>query len=666
MACASSLAAVHQAVAGLKTGEVDLALAGGVNVILSPSVSRFMMDVGMLSPNGDCTPFDASADGYVRGEASGMIALKRLSDAEADGDRIWAVIRASAVNQNGASAGLTVPNGSAQERVMREALNQAGIAPSEVDYLEAHAVGSQLGDPIEINAAATVYGEGRPNNKPLIVGSVKSNLGHVEWAAGITALTKTVLAMNRGTIPQHLHFDQPNPYIEWEDLPIKVASSNTEWPNGSRRPPIAGVNAFGMSGTNAHVLIEGYAESSGSNGYNGELSAPVGATKPTVATRDDANDEDDEDIAPRRVRFLPLSGKSPSALRDLAQRYSDWFEAQDETADTEWISDVAWTAAIGRSHFDHRAGIVHSDTAELVKGLRNVIGNLDDDDQLETNLAKRVAFAYSDTADWTSTTAKALYETEPAFRTVLDRCDTAVNSEQSLIDNFLDSAGNTPLNLPTTYALDCALTALWQSLGIRPNVVYAHGFGELAAAQAVGMISLEDGFRFATLLNELEDARKGSGSFEAASANLESAFRDLKISDSTAPLINTANGENISKEDILQPSRWLNRQKIGSGAHDYTDSLLAHQIDLVLQFGADESLTLQQRESSRPLVSMPALIPDTHDPKNTDGNTSFVKAVARAYEHGLDITWQGLFAKESRRRVSIPLYPFQRRKHWFA
>ena len=164
-----------------------------------------------------------------------MIALKRLSDAEADGDRIWAVIRASAVNQNGASAGLTVPNGSAQERVMREALNQAGIAPSEVDYLEAHAVGSQLGDPIEINAAATVYGEGRPNNKPLIVGSVKSNLGHVEWAAGITALTKTVLAMNRGTIPQHLHFDQPNPYIEWEDLPIKVASSNTEWPNGSGR-----------------------------------------------------------------------------------------------------------------------------------------------------------------------------------------------------------------------------------------------------------------------------------------------------------------------------------------------------------------------------------------------------------------------------------------------
>ena len=160
---------------------------------------------------------------------------------------------------------------------------------------------------------------------------------------------------------------------------------------------------------------------------------------------------------------------NPRCSRDLVGRYIDWLEAQDEPTDAKWTSDVAWTAAIGRSHFDHRAGIVHSDTAELVKGLRNVIGNLDDDDQLETNLAKRVAFAYSDTADWTSTTAKALYETEPAFRTVLDRCDTAVNSEQSLIDNFLDSAGNTPLNLPTTYALDCALTALWQSLGIRPQ-----------------------------------------------------------------------------------------------------------------------------------------------------------------------------------------------------
>ena len=197
MACASSLASVHQAVVALQRGEVDLALAGGVNAILSPGVSRFMMEVGMLSPTGHCSPFDASADGYVRGEGCGMVVLKRLSEAEADGDRIYAVIRGSAVNQNGASAGLTVPNGPAQERVMAEALVQADAAPSEVDYLEAHATGSQLGDPIELNAAASVYGKGRDAEHPLLVGSVKSNIGHIESAAGIAAFIKTVLSMNR-------------------------------------------------------------------------------------------------------------------------------------------------------------------------------------------------------------------------------------------------------------------------------------------------------------------------------------------------------------------------------------------------------------------------------------------------------------------------------------
>ena len=258
MACASSLASVHQAVVALQRGEVDLALAGGVNAILSPGVSRFMMEVGMLSPTGHCRPFDASADGYVRGEGCGMVVLKRLSEAEADGDRIYAVIRGSAVNQNGASAGLTVPNGPAQERVMAEALSQAGASPSDVDYLEAHATGSQLGDPIELNAAASVYGKGRDAEHPLLVGSVKSNIGHIESAAGIAAFIKTVLSMNRGAIPKSLHIETPNPNFEWDQNPVLITSDKTAWPTNSARPPLAGVNAFGLSGTNAHVLVEGY------------------------------------------------------------------------------------------------------------------------------------------------------------------------------------------------------------------------------------------------------------------------------------------------------------------------------------------------------------------------------------------------------------------------
>ena len=210
MACASALAAVHQAVSGLQRGEVDLALAGGVHVVLSSSVSDFMTELGMLSKSGQSSPFDASADGYVRGEGCGVVALKRLSDAERDGDRIWGVIRGSAVNQNGASAGLTVPNGSAQERVMEAALERAGFSGADVDYLEAHATGSQLGDAIEAHAVSSVYGKGREPDNPLLMGTVKSNIGHLEAAAGVAGLIKTVLSMKRGVIPKHLHFDNPN------------------------------------------------------------------------------------------------------------------------------------------------------------------------------------------------------------------------------------------------------------------------------------------------------------------------------------------------------------------------------------------------------------------------------------------------------------------------
>ena len=318
MACASSLAAVHQAVVGLQRGEVDLALAGGVNVVLSAPVSRFMMDIGMLSPTGRCSPFDASADGYVRGEGCGMVVLKRLSEAEADGDRIWAVIRGSAVNQNGASAGLTVPNGPAQERVMAEALVQAGVAPARVDYLEAHATGSQLGDPIELNAAATVYGDGRPGDRPLLVGSVKSNIGHAEWAAGIAAFIKTVLSMNRGVVPPHLHLRNPNPHVEWDRIPLRIVSEKEVWPVDSGRPPLAGVNAFGLSGTNAHVLVEGYG--SGPDGLAaGGRHSPAGR-RSTAGSREPAG-------VSRRHPRIGKTGRGPSGpssapLRQVARRGS--------------------------------------------------------------------------------------------------------------------------------------------------------------------------------------------------------------------------------------------------------------------------------------------------------------------------------------------------------
>ena len=380
LACASSLAAVHQAGVALQRGEVDLALAGGVNVVLSPEVSRFMMELGMLSPTGECRPFDASANGYVRGEGCGMVVLKRLRDAEADGDRIWGVIRGSAVNQNGASAALTVPNGPAQERIMAEALAQAGVLPSEVDYLEAHATGSQLGDPIELNAAASVYGEGRDADRPLLVGSVKSNIGHTESAAGMAALIKTILAMNRRVIPRHLHFDDPNPHVEWDGIPVRVASEATDWPDTSGRRPLAGVNAFGLSGANAHVLVEGYEPPLGAAASTG-ATVPEGSSRTVPLALPDSTEAVGEESPERATRFLPLSARSAGSLRDLAERYRSWLDGEDGAASSEALSDLAWTAGAGRGHFPHRAGVVFTDAAQLRQGLETVAATYDAPDQ---------------------------------------------------------------------------------------------------------------------------------------------------------------------------------------------------------------------------------------------------------------------------------------------
>ena len=349
--CASSLVAVHQAVVSLRRGESDLALVGGVQALLSGGITKEMAILGMLSSNGLCRAFDAAADGFVRGEGCGMVVLKRLKEAESDGDRILGVIRGTAVNQNGVSAGPTVPYGPAQERVIQAALIQAGVSPSQVDYLEAHGAGSQLGDSIEAQAAASVYGEGRGGETPLLIGSVKTNIGHLEPAAGVAGLIKAVLAMRKGVIPKSLHFRTPNPNLDWERLPIRIVSELRDWPEHEGRPPRSGVSAFGISGVNAHAIVEGYR-----------------------AQDPEASDE----VGPRPARILPLSAKSNRALRDLAERYLKWLEeraqelfSKGESADS-LLSDLAWTAGVGRAHHARRAGLVFSDLSSLKNGLKAV------------------------------------------------------------------------------------------------------------------------------------------------------------------------------------------------------------------------------------------------------------------------------------------------------
>ena len=324
--CASALFAVHQAVASLRLGEVDLALAGGVNTVLSPDITSEMAYLGMLSSQGRCYAFDARADGFVRGEGCGVVVLKRLSEAQADGDRIWGVIRGSATNQNGATAGPTVPNGPAQERVIEDALAQGGVDPAEVDYLEAHGAGSALGDPIEVQAADAVYGRGRAPDRPLLVGSVKTNIGHLESAAGLAGLIKVVMAIRHKRIPKQLHFENPNPNVEWDRLSVRVVSEAVDWPAHPDRPHRAAVSAFGISGANAHLVVEGYGTHDDAPSAETEIEAAgarqAGAVKLPPGVPESKRDGVGSGL--RRSRLLPLSGKNPDALRELAASYLSW------------------------------------------------------------------------------------------------------------------------------------------------------------------------------------------------------------------------------------------------------------------------------------------------------------------------------------------------------
>ena len=620
--CASSLVAVHQAVMGLREGEVDMALVGGTHAVLSPELTKEMAELGILSREGQCKTFDASADGFVRGEGCGMIVLKRLSEAEADGDRIWGVIRGSAVNQNGASAGPTVPNGPAQERVIEEALSRAGVAPSEVDYLEAHGGASELGDPIEVQAAAAVYGKGREADRPLLIGSVKTNIGHLEPAAGVAALIKAVLAMKRGVIPKNLHFENPSPHIDWDRLPVRVTSELTDWPRHPDRPPRAGVSAFGISGTNAHAVVEG---------YDSPDATPVGSAQPVSLSVVDLIGEE-EAFAPRQTRLLPLSGKTDEALRDLTERYLSWLDAL-ASADVDLLADMAWTAGVGRSHYDHRVGIVFQDAESLRERLQTLaeIG-----ERPEPRMATKIAFAYTGQDSQWIGMGKDLYESEPVVRAVLDRCDKVLREERntSLLDAMFGQTDDlSDLTQPAIYALESGLTALWSSVGIQPSVVVGHDIGEIAAAQAAGVFSLEDGLRVA---------------LERDTDSLEATLADVTIASPSLTLVSSVTGE----IETLDAAYW-HRQAQAPVAFDKCMKKLADQgIDVLIEIGPN-AVPDPIESDAKPPVVLSSLEDD-----------GFVEAVAKAYEAGLPVSHAGLFAGETRRRISLPSYPFQRQHYW--
>ena len=714
-ACSSSLVAVHQAVAGLQRGEADLALAGGVNAIPTARVTRLLASAGMLAPDGRCKTFDAAADGYVRGEGCGMLVLKRLSDAVRDGDRVWAVILGSAVNQDGASAGFTVPNGTAQERVIGEALERAGIAPAGVDYLEAHGTGTELGDPIEVRAAAAAYRAGRDADHPLLLGSVKTNIGHLEAAAGIAGLIKVLLAMQAGVIPRHLHFERPNPRLDWERLPVRVVSGGDALAGRSLdRPVRAGVSSFGFSGTNAHLILESYDDPASAAGAAG-LAAGIACHR--------------QASAPPPPPPPPVRQDARGALRALASRYRGWLAAEER--DAEALSDMAWTAGTGRSHFAHRAGLVFRDRGELEEQLRE----LEVSGERAASRAGRVAFLYTGQGSQWAGMGRALYEREPVFREVLDRCAAVLREERGeaptggagllgVMFGDAEGLGRTEWTQPALYALGCGLTALWGSVGVRPDAVFGHSVGELAAARTAGVFDLEAGLRFAARRGALMGSLPSGGAMAAVFAPVERVEEALPAgvslaAENGAHCVVSGPGAEVAGLIGELESSGVRTERL-SVSHAFHSALMEPVLDALEALapaGARPSVPLvgnltgrvvpeapdgggwrrQAREPVRfasavrtlaelgvgvlveigprtvlgPLAAsawpepgegVPVLVPGLSG-KDEDG---FPRAVAAAYEAGLDVSFEGLFAGETRRRVALPTYPFQRERHWVS
>lgn len=638
MTCASSLVAVHQAAASLRQCEVEVALAGGVHVILSCPVMRFMREYGMLSRTGKCKTFDAAADGFVRGEGCGMVVLKRLSDADAQGDRIWGVLKGSAINQNGAAAALTVPNGTAQEQLFAETLSQTGLAPSDVDYIEVHGTGSELGDPIEVRAAAAVYGQNREADTPLLLGTVKTNIGHLEAAAGVAGLIKVLLSMHHGIIPEQLHFKNPSAHVDWDKLPVRVTAEQTAWPQRSDRLPVAGVSAFGISGTNAHILVEQGSVRNEEHREDCKLGFVTGSSRPVPVVLNDLPQAESQPKTAigRKRRFLPLSGKSFGALKDLARGYLEWLDEQEKSvatdadAESALLADMSWTASVGRSHFEHRAGVAFNDCASLREGLLKVARQ---ENEPERKPLGKLAFTFNgDCKQWVDQLDE-LCKREPVLQVVLSHCDRALREEYDgsileIINGDSKNWDQSAWKLPAVYSLECAFTALWNSIGIRPNVVVGSGVGELSAAQAAGVLSLAEGARLAAWCGE----RVGTDDTSEHTRDLDARVKEISLSPLRLPFVNGYTARIVDMGETLDLTSWF--------APNTTTGHIASHEGTFTKLGVDSEIEI-------------------------NSTTEIVKTVARMYEEGRELNLAGLFAGEIRRRISLPTYPFQRQSYWF-
>ncbi len=704
--CSSSLIALHLACHSLRRRECDMSLVCGANLILAPMLSITFSKAGMLAPDGRCKTFDASANGYVRGEGCGVVVLKRLSDAVANHDNILAVIRGTAVNQDGPSGGLTVPNGPSQEKVIREALQNSRIEPAQVSYIEAHGTGTSLGDPIEIGALAAVFGKDRTKDQPLIVGSVKTNVGHLESAAGIASLIKVVLSLQHEEIPPHLHFKKPNPHIPWDRIAIKVPTERIPWTRGEKSR-VAGISSFGFSGTNAHVLVEDWRRGT-------PAACPYS----------------------RRLHLLCLSARTEKALGELAGRYEHYI-AENPKPD---MGDVCFSANTGRSHFNHRLCIIAETGEQAREQLSSFTTGHETSGIFKGQTAEppRIAFLFTGQGSQYVGMGRELYDTQPVFRKTLDRCDEILRAylEKPLLEVIYSDA-NAPDSLllnetaytqPALFALEYSLAELWKSWGIKPHAVMGHSVGEYVAACVAGMFSLEDGLKLIAERGRLMQSLPRDGemfSVQADEKRVISAIagyeKDVSIAASNGPrsivisgkidtirhisdtlknegvkvkklevshafhsplmepmlaeFANTLNSVSFhapriaivsnltgdfAASDMTSPEYWLKHVRRPVRFFNSMESLYRKGYEVFLEIGPKPVLLGMGRLCLPKDVGLwlPGLRPNRSDWQQ------LLESLAELYVRRAEIDWFGFDKDYSRRRVHLPTYPFQRKRYW--
>ena len=610
-ACSSSLVALNQASQSLLNGDCDLALAGGVNALLWPEATIYFSNAHMMAPDGRCKTFDEQANGYVRGEGCGIVVLKRLTDAQRDRDRILAIVRGSAVNQDGRSSGLTVPNGPAQERVIAEALAKAGVQPAEVDYVEAHGTGTSLGDPIEVQALAATLASGRGTDDPLLIGSVKTNIGHLEAAAGIAGVIKVVLAMNHGQLPPHLNLNQLTSHIPWEQISVDVNRQLNPWPD---RNPIrtAGVSSFAFSGTNAHVVLQ---------------SPPA-----PEANESDAEPTGHDDAGRDRCVMIPLSAKSRSALTRTAERICEWIQAHSNCR----LTDVAYTLSQGRSHQAYRTAFVASTADEYFQLLSDALVDETRIDVHKIPKAPRVAIVFGDA----TSEAPSLGEHSelPELADTLQRLGRTLDPTRERIASLDDPTFWTD---PRKKVLEQLVRArMIERLDIQIDVVAGIGSGFITAAWLAGGISLDDCL-------QLHVSRlSGRG------------FADSECQPSVVPLIDAA-GTIHDPGSEMEPADLEYLVNVDASTTSIVRALSDHKCSTVIRDSA-ANLFDSEDDAETPAVPIATIDCDA----TTLDQQGLPRFLSELYTAGVPFDFREATSDWHANRIQLPTYAFDHQRYW--